>query len=125
MPDVTLVNFAIVMALVPICQGLVQMLKHDKIGTYGTRILAIVIGEGLTFLVRQANVIGFSQSLQNIYTAALTGLVVALIAAGFYDMQKAGIVKSIAESATDITVPTELVGAEEDAPKSVKSSKAK
>ncbi len=122
MDQITLINFAIVLALVPICQGLVQMLKHEKMGNYGAKILAFIVGIGLTFLVREGNLPGFSASLENPYVAVLTGLVVALIAAGFYDMQKAGIVKQIALSESDITVPSELVGADKDSPKS-KSSK--
>ncbi len=123
MQEVSLVNFAIVFALVPICQGLTQLLKHDKLGDYGVRLLVFAVAEGLTFLVRQANVEGFSQSLQNPYLAGLTGLVVALIAAGFYDSQKAGIVKQIAESDSDITVATEMVGVDKTAPKATKTSK--
>ncbi len=123
MDEVTLVNFAIVFALVPICQGLVQLLKNEKFGAYTTRILSVIVAEGLVFLVRQADVSGFSQSLQNPYLAALTGLVVALIAAGFYDSQKAGIVKQIAEASSDITVPTPMVGVDKDAPKATKTTK--
>lgn len=114
MDEITLVNFAIVFALVPVCQGLVQMLKYEKMGAYATRILSIVVAEGLVFLVRQADVQGFSLSLDNPYLAGLTGLVVALIASGFYDTQKAGIVKQIAESESDVTVAEEMVGIEKD-----------
>jgi hypothetical protein len=114
MEEVSLVNFAIVLALVPICQGLVQMLKNDNFGAYVTRLLSLVVALGLVFLIREADIPGFSVSLENPYTAMLTGLVIALIAAGFYDSQKAGIVKSIAESEQDITVATEMVGIEKE-----------
>lgn len=97
MEEITLVNFAIVFALVPVCQGLVQMLKHEMFGTYATRMITLAVAEGLVFLVRQANVDGFSLSLGNPYLAGLTGLVVALIASGFYNSQKAEIVKQIEE----------------------------
>src|SRR6185436_2160917 len=109
MNEITLVNFAIVLSLVPLCQGLVQMLKHEKMGTYGVRVLTLVIGEALTFLVRQGAIPGFSESLQNPYLAGLTGLVVALIASGFYNMTRNDIVNKIAKSTTDVTVPSELV----------------
>lgn len=113
MNDVSLVNFAIVFALVPICQGVVQLLKNDNFSSYIVRLLSLIVAETLVFLVRQANVEGFSGSLQNPYLAGLTGLIVALIAAGLYDSQKAGIVKQIAESQQDITVAKPMVGVED------------
>lgn len=120
MEEVSLVNFAIVFALVPIVQALTNMLKHDSMGDYGKRALSIVLGLGLTFLVRQAGAVGFSESLSNPYLAGLTGLVVALIAGGFYEQQKAGIVKKIAESEDEMNVKAEMVGIED---KDVKKKK--
>ena len=123
MSDITLVNFTVVLALVPICQGIVQMLKVDLMGPFMTRVLALTVGLALTLVVRQAGVPGFSETLSNPYLAILTGVVVALVSSGFYDSQKAGIVKSIAEAGTDITVPTPMVGVDKDAPKATKTQK--
>ncbi len=118
MNEITLVNFAIVLSLVPICQGLVQMLKHDKMGSYGVRVLTLVIGLALTFLVRQGDIPGFSESLKNLYLSGLTGLVVAMIASGAYNMTKNDIVNKIAKSTSDVTVPSELVDLNEGDPAS-------
>ncbi len=109
MNELSFLNFGLILALVPICQGVVQMIKSDKFPSYVTRLLSLVVGLGLTFLVRQANVDGISSAIQNPYLAALTGLVVALIASGFYDMARKDIVNTIAQSTSDVTVPSELL----------------
>ena len=111
-------NFGIILALVPICQGLVQMFKQDKWPTIVTRLLTFVIALGLTFAVREANIPDISNLLGNYYLAGITGAVVALMAAGLYSQAKADIVSKIAKSESTITVPSELVDATKEDPAS-------
>ncbi len=85
------------------------MVKSDSFPSYIIRPLSLVVGLALAFLVRQANVDGVSDAIQNPYLAGLTGLVVALIASGSYSMTRNDIVNKIAKSTTDVTVPSELV----------------
>ena len=109
MNELSFLNFGLILALVPICQGVVQMVKSDNIPPYLTRILSLVVGIALVFLVRLSGVEGVSDVIENPYLAGLTGLVVALIASGSYNMTKNDIVNKIAKSTSDVTVPSELV----------------
>lgn len=110
---VSLFNFGLILALVPICQGLVQMIKTEFMSTTVTRLLSVVIGIGLTFLVRQSGVEGVSNLIGNPYLAVLTGLVTSLIASGMYNMAKNDIIKDAVTSKTDTSVPSKLVDNEE------------
>lgn len=109
MNEIQLFNFGLILALVPICQAIVQMLKNDALPEFVTRLMSLVVGIALTFLVRQAGVEGVSDLVMNPYLAGLTGLVVALIASGSYSMTKSDIVKQVVSSKTDTAVPSKLV----------------
>lgn len=102
-------NFGLILALVPICQGIVQMIKSDALPTYFIRIITLAVGIGLVFLIRQGEIIGVSDVITNPYMAFLTGVVVSLVASGSYNMTKSDIVNKIAKSTSDVTVPAELV----------------
>lgn len=109
MNEIQLFNFGLILALVPICQGIVQMLKNDKLPSFVTRVMSLVIGIALVFLVRQAGIEGISTLVTNPYLAALNGVVIAMMASGFYSMTKSDIVKQVVESKTDTAVPSKLV----------------
>ena len=94
------------------------MVKSDNMPTYFTRLLSLVVGVALVFLVRQSNVEGVSDVISNPYLAGLTGLVVALIASGSYNMTKSDIVNKIAKSTSDVTIPSELVDVKKEDPAS-------
>lgn len=112
MEDISLFNLGLVLSLVPICQGLVQMLKQDSFPPIVTRLLSLVIGVGLVFLVRLAGVEA-SAFVSNPYMAALSGLVVALISGGQYNMIKSDIVADVVTSKGEVAVPSKLINAEE------------
>lgn len=113
MDQIQLFNFGLILALVPICQAVVQMLKNDQLPAFVTRLMSLAVGIGLTFLVRQAGIEGVSELVGNAYLASLTGLVVALIASGSYSMTKSDIVKQVVTSKTDTAVPSKLVKEED------------
>ena len=117
--SIEFLNLAIISALVPFCTGLVQLLKTDKWPSYLTKYLSLVVGLALAFLVREAGIQGVSEAMQNLYLCALTGIAVALTSSGLFGMVKTDVVKQIAKSESDITVPSELVGADKNDPKSV------
>ncbi len=119
MTELSFLNFGLILALVPICQGLVQVLKTDNMPSIFVRWLSLFIGIVLVFMVKLSNVPGISEMINNPFLAALTGIVVALIASGAYDMTKRDIVNKIAQSTTDVTVPSELVDVKKEDPASI------
>lgn len=123
MNEISFLNFGLILALVPICQGLVQVLKTDSMPSLFVRWLSLFLGIVLVFLVKLSNVEGISELIDNPFLAALTGIVVALISSGAYDMTKRDIVTKIAQSTSDVIVPSELVDVKKEDPASIKSLK--
>lgn len=114
-------NFGIILALTPICQGLVQLFKQDNWADWTKRLLSLVLGLLLAFAVREAQIPQISELLGNYYLTAITGVVVALMASGLYSQQKTDIVNKIAQSTTNVTVPSELVDVPKDSEASTPS----
>lgn len=84
--EISFLNLAIISSLVPFCTGLVQLLKNDKLPPYAVKLLSLVVGLGLAFLIRNAEVDGFSEVLSNPYLTILTGIAIGLTASGLFGM---------------------------------------
>ena len=60
--------------LIAICTGIVQIIKQMPMPKYAVRLIALVVGVGLAFIVKQE------------VASILTGLIIGLSSTGLYEL---------------------------------------